>query len=374
VSHLTVAASRQCNVACRGLGLGVRGFAGRGERRGKGNGRPWVGAMVGRRDTQEFDEYIDPAKAEPLERDDADDEELTKFDRVVREAEKVRKSQEEEYKRTKPIFMKAIGLEAESKEAEAMADGADDDEDDDDEDEAEKEYYLGKKRQSKTSGVRKTNAKGPALASIAAKAMQDIEEGEEVELEPEEEIEAELEELEEVIPEVELDEEVEEEEFGRFRDNTFGGLAFDEDGEDEEAEEDLQEPTYRMTLGELLDEARVTPISVEGDLEVEITGIQHDSRQVIPGDLFVCIKGLTSDGHDFAAQAIERGAVVVISSTEVPASDGVKAVVIVEDTNILLSALAGPFVSPQLPFHLNFASPLTCKSKSCCTLINEFRS
>lgn len=344
VSHLTVAASRQCNVASRGSGLGVRGFAWRGERRGKGNARPWVGAMVGRRDTQEFDEYIDPAKAEPLERDDADDEELTKFDRVVREAEKVRKSQEEEYKRTKPIFMKAIGLEAESKEAEAMADVADDDEDDD---EAEKGYYLGKKRQSKTSGVRKTNVKGPALASIAAKAMQDIEEGEEVELEPEEELEEELEELEIVIPEVELDEEVEEEEeFGRFGDNTFGGLAFDDDGEDDEAEEDLQEPAYRMTLGELLDEARVTPISVEGDLEVEITGIQHDSRQVIPGDLFVCIKGLTSDGHDFAAQAIERGAVVVISSTEVPASDGVKAVVIVEDTNILLSALAGPFVSP----------------------------
>lgn len=55
-------------------------------------------------ETEEFDDYIDPAKAEPLEAIDPADEELTKFDRVVREAEKVRKSQEEEYKRTEPVL------------------------------------------------------------------------------------------------------------------------------------------------------------------------------------------------------------------------------------------------------------------------------
>lgn len=54
-------------------------------------------------ETEEFDDYIDPAKAEPLEAIDPADEELTKFDRVVREAEKVRKSQEE-YKRREPVL------------------------------------------------------------------------------------------------------------------------------------------------------------------------------------------------------------------------------------------------------------------------------
>jgi UDP-N-acetylmuramoyl-L-alanyl-D-glutamate--2,6-diaminopimelate ligase len=47
---------------------------------------------------------------------------------------------------------------------------------------------------------------------------------------------------------------------------------------------------------------------IEGDGSVGITGIQTDSRKVRPGDLFICLPGHTVDGHDYAAQAIERGA------------------------------------------------------------------
>ena len=35
---------------------------------------------------------------------------------------------------------------------------------------------------------------------------------------------------------------------------------------------------------------------VKGDLEQEITGVIYDSRKVVPGSLFVCIKGFVSDG------------------------------------------------------------------------------
>lgn len=51
---------------------------------------------------------------------------------------------------------------------------------------------------------------------------------------------------------------------------------------------------------------------VRGNLEVEVTGLACDSRQVKPGDLFVAIKGLNADGHDFILQALERGAVAVV--------------------------------------------------------------
>jgi UDP-N-acetylmuramyl-tripeptide synthetase len=44
---------------------------------------------------------------------------------------------------------------------------------------------------------------------------------------------------------------------------------------------------------------------------INITGIQDDSRAVEPGNLFVAVKGLRVDGHDFVRQAIERGAVAV---------------------------------------------------------------
>ena len=40
--------------------------------------------------------------------------------------------------------------------------------------------------------------------------------------------------------------------------------------------------------------------------------IRFDSRQVAAGDVFVCAKGEHADGHDFAAQAVERGAVALV--------------------------------------------------------------
>ncbi len=48
--------------------------------------------------------------------------------------------------------------------------------------------------------------------------------------------------------------------------------------------------------------------SASENLDVEIKGISHDSREVKPGDLFVCLVGEKSDGHRFAADALARGA------------------------------------------------------------------
>ncbi len=49
-----------------------------------------------------------------------------------------------------------------------------------------------------------------------------------------------------------------------------------------------------------------------GSQDQEVLGICFDSRKSKPGDLFICIPGLKSDGHDFAQQAIDRGAVAVL--------------------------------------------------------------
>ena len=42
------------------------------------------------------------------------------------------------------------------------------------------------------------------------------------------------------------------------------------------------------------------------------TLITADSRKVIPGALFVAVKGFSSDGHDYIAGAIEKGATGII--------------------------------------------------------------
>jgi UDP-N-acetylmuramoyl-L-alanyl-D-glutamate--2,6-diaminopimelate ligase len=46
-----------------------------------------------------------------------------------------------------------------------------------------------------------------------------------------------------------------------------------------------------------------------GETDAAVTGITHDSRRVKPGDLFVCIPGLKTDGHAFLADAAQHGAV-----------------------------------------------------------------
>src|SRR5690625_3771780 len=53
-----------------------------------------------------------------------------------------------------------------------------------------------------------------------------------------------------------------------------------------------------------------TDVTVE---HLNINSIHVDSREVTTGDLFICIKGFTVDGHDFAKQAVEHGAVAVIA-------------------------------------------------------------
>jgi UDP-N-acetylmuramoyl-L-alanyl-D-glutamate--2,6-diaminopimelate ligase len=44
----------------------------------------------------------------------------------------------------------------------------------------------------------------------------------------------------------------------------------------------------------------------------EVTGLAYDSRTVRPGDLFFCVSGFHSDGHDFAAQAVAGGAAALV--------------------------------------------------------------
>src|SRR3990167_10627296 len=52
--------------------------------------------------------------------------------------------------------------------------------------------------------------------------------------------------------------------------------------------------------------------------ERDIIGIAYDSRKVRPGYLFVAVPGSKADGHTFLREAVERGAVALV--TEKPAT------------------------------------------------------
>ena len=46
--------------------------------------------------------------------------------------------------------------------------------------------------------------------------------------------------------------------------------------------------------------------------DVEIRDLAYDNRRVGPGTLFFCVPGFTRDGHDFAPDAVQRGAVALV--------------------------------------------------------------
>jgi UDP-N-acetylmuramoyl-L-alanyl-D-glutamate--2,6-diaminopimelate ligase len=73
-----------------------------------------------------------------------------------------------------------------------------------------------------------------------------------------------------------------------------------------------------------------------------VTGIAYDSRRVQPGQVFVALKGQIVDGTSFANQAIERGAVAVVSQEPAPADARVPWVV-VRDSRLALALLAAEF-------------------------------
>jgi UDP-N-acetylmuramoyl-L-alanyl-D-glutamate--2,6-diaminopimelate ligase len=65
-----------------------------------------------------------------------------------------------------------------------------------------------------------------------------------------------------------------------------------------------------MKLNELL--KNIKPISLLGDAEVDIKGVNIDSRRIKEGHLFVAMKGTQVDGHKYIPKAIELGAKAVL--------------------------------------------------------------
>lgn len=57
---------------------------------------------------------------------------------------------------------------------------------------------------------------------------------------------------------------------------------------------------------------KVSIRSVSGNTDREIKDIQIDSRKVGNGSVFISVKGVMSDGHQFIDKAIEKGAVVIV--------------------------------------------------------------
>ena len=92
----------------------------------------------------------------------------------------------------------------------------------------------------------------------------------------------------------------------------------------------------------LADLARGGGAVLEGNGEVDITGVAYDSRRVQPGDLFVAVAGLHVDGHVYVGDAVAAGAAAVAVERDVKVPAGVP-VLRMPSTRVGLAELSAEF-------------------------------
>ena len=90
-----------------------------------------------------------------------------------------------------------------------------------------------------------------------------------------------------------------------------------------------------MVLGELIEKIKFHTLCA--NLEMTIKGVSFDSRTIVPGELFVAVRGYESDGHNYIKDAAENGAVCIICE-ETPDVD--VPYVIVDNSRIALAAIS----------------------------------
>lgn len=95
------------------------------------------------------------------------------------------------------------------------------------------------------------------------------------------------------------------------------------------------------TLRELL--SLLPHANVEGNIDVVIEALAHDSRCVVPGTLFVCVSGFKTDGHNYIIQAHKQGAVAIIVEKPIENVPHGLTVITVADTREAIKGIAPYF-------------------------------
>lgn len=109
-------------------------------------------------------------------------------------------------------------------------------------------------------------------------------------------------------------------------------------------------PSFSLSLGALL--ADLVPALPPAAASVVVSGLCLDSRRVQPGDLYLAIPGARFDGREFAAQAVERGAVAVLGPGPVADLGGFPWVEVDEPRRLLAMLARRLYGEVDLPLKL----------------------
>ena len=86
--------------------------------------------------------------------------------------------------------------------------------------------------------------------------------------------------------------------------------------------------------------------------DFDIKGVTYDSRKSLPGYLFVCIEGFSTDGHKYAQQAVDNGAVALVVEKDISIIGQVTIIKVSNSRKALAALSAVWFSNPSAELNL----------------------
>ena len=127
-----------------------------------------------------------------------------------------------------------------------------------------------------------------------------------------------------------------------------------------------------MILRELT--ADITPLSISGNMDIDISGIAIDSRKVQRGYLFIAMKGTQVDGHQYIGKAIELGATAILAEEEpTTKTEGVTYIIVASTENVVGNVATTFYGKPSEHLRLVGVTGTNGKTTIATLLFNMFR-
>ncbi|MCQ2239486.1 MAG: UDP-N-acetylmuramoyl-L-alanyl-D-glutamate--2,6-diaminopimelate ligase [Bacteroidaceae bacterium] len=127
-----------------------------------------------------------------------------------------------------------------------------------------------------------------------------------------------------------------------------------------------------MKLKEVI--SKISPVEIIGNADINITGVNIDSRQIKAGHLFVAVKGTQADGHNYIGKAIELGATAIICETLPAETNESVTYVVVKDSEDSVGKVATTFYGdPTSKLDLVGVTGTNGKTTIATLLYNMFR-
>ena len=82
---------------------------------------------------------------------------------------------------------------------------------------------------------------------------------------------------------------------------------------------------------------------IQGEIDVDVNRINYDSRKITASDIFICIKGYSTDGHKYIDKAIEKGAKVIVIQDDVKIKNDELTIIKSNDTRKALALMGANY-------------------------------